>query len=151
MKHKLLSDTGVHGRHLFVLVSIAFLAAGMLTTRPSLAATRTDVSPVCTVEWAVDADGDWDEPTKWSTGAVPTTTDDVCIDRPGVDVTVTVRDIHEANSLYASDAMAIASSGSLTLFQPSEITGDFTLNGGTLNAQGGLEFAGTSSLSERKL
>jgi hypothetical protein len=127
----------------FLLIVVIFLTTGLLVATllsPNGAAAQI----ACTVEWAVDADGDWGAPTNWSTGVVPTATDNVCIDRPGIDVTVTVRDVREANSLHATDALLIISSGSLSLFQPSDLKGDFTLSGGRLNAQGGLDLSGTS-------
>jgi hypothetical protein len=50
------------------------------------------------VRWIHDGDGWWDEPAKWSTGAVPGADDDVIIDRPGGVVTVTVRPEYAASA-----------------------------------------------------
>ena len=40
--------------------------------------------PPATVTWITDGDGFWDVASNWSTGVVPTATDSVLIDRPGV-------------------------------------------------------------------
>jgi hypothetical protein len=64
------------------------------------------------VFWNVDASGSWDVASNWSTGTVPGAADDVFLDRPAGDFTIT----HGAgdfavNSVHASkNALVIATS-----------------------------------------
>lgn len=116
---------------------LALCLAGVLSDPP--------VTRAATVSWAVDADGFWDVGSNWSTGNVPQAGDDVIIDRPGVDVTVTHRfgrtnNVTTINSLTATDHLVL-SGGTLTLASASSLA-TFEMIGGTLNGAGSLTISG---------
>ena len=86
------------------------------------------------VSWKSDGDGSWNDPTKWSTGAVPTSGDDVVIDRPGANPTVTFTGdglIEPYHSLIVHDRLAMAS-GNLRISADSRIDGSFNFSGGSI-------------------
>ncbi len=87
--------------------------------------TAFDVLPG-TIVWISDESGDWDDPSNWSEGQVPTANDDVFIDRVGSDITVTVSGFSAARSLRSSEDMEIP--GRLTLTGPSQADASFTVN-----------------------
>ena len=68
----------------------------------------------CTISWSIDADGFWDDPNNWqdnTTGAhrLPSAADDVCIDRPGGDFTVTHRQGSDSiRSLHSQEAIVLS-------------------------------------------
>ena len=104
-----------------------------------------------TVTWIVDQSGSWDNPANWSTGLVPTASDDVVIDRSGGNAgltnrfTITVSGNDFAHSIQSKEAIDI-SAGALTVSASSSISGNFTLeNGGTLNAGGTVTLTGLST------
>ena len=113
------------------------------------------------VSWKSTSSGSWDVAGNWSTGKVPTASDDVTISQSGVTVTVSGSDA--AHSLTSAGALVVAS-GSLTLGADSSTTaaltidagaklttngtltlsGDTADNSGTLAVVGGLSFAGAT-------
>ena len=98
-----------------------------------------------TVVWNVDANGSWDVPGNWSTGAVPGAGDDVFLDRPAGNFTIThaAGDI-AVNSIHASRNGLVISGGILTIGAASEL-GDFSFSSVTL--KGNLTTSGTVNSS----
>ena len=89
---------------------------------------------MATVTWNTDAAGSWENPANWmasdtGTGRVPTTTDDVVINRPGFSPTVTITGNESVHSLTAKSPLDVASGG-LTVNANSEIFSALTLDGG---------------------
>lgn len=102
------------------------------------------------VSWAVDANGFWDAPANWSTGAVPGPNDDVVIDRPAGDYTVTVRQgVSTVHSITARERLTVGVSGggvSLTVTGPVDATAGLTVAYATL--AGATVSAGTTIRSD---
>jgi RHS repeat-associated protein len=83
-----------------------------------------------TVSW-VGGSGDWNTAANWSTGALPSTNDDVVIDRPG-EITVTHSSgTHTVKSLLSQEAFQL-SGGSLTVSNTVQVNSTFTLSAGAL-------------------
>ena len=81
----------------------------------------------------VGADGDWNSPANWSTGTLPGPTDDVLIDRPDLDLTVTISTgTNTIRSLTCAERLRMTG-GSLAISQTSVITRNFILLAGTLS------------------
>ncbi len=88
------------------------------------------------VFWNVDSDGFWDDAANWDTGTVPSPTDDVIIDRPTANPTVTIRfGAQSVNSVTSHEALVL-SGGTLSVAAPSEVNNTFTLSGGDLTGAG---------------
>jgi len=78
--------------------------------------------------------GDWEAPENWLDNVVPTSSDNVLIDKPGV--TVTINSHVTIQGLDSTASIDIAG-GSLTVQADSEINGDLTITAGqTLIAEG---------------
>ena len=85
----------------------------------------------CTVSWITNADGFWDIPTNWSTGNVPSLTDDVCINVAG-DIIITHRqDVTTVNSIQSEEALLL-SGGTLNVATTIQVNNTFNIDGGTL-------------------
>ncbi len=100
-----------------------------------------------TVFWVTNTDGDWNNPANWSTGQVPGPNDDVLIDRPGVDITVTYSSgTSSVRSLRSTEAFRIAG-GSFTVTNSSRILGAFTIDSGASLTASGIDarFTATGS------
>lgn len=97
------------------------------------------------VTW-VGSSGDWDNPSHWSTGSLPTPADDVQINTVGITVTHTGFNTDAVHSL-TSKALLNISNGSLSLEDASSLTAGLTLSGGVLTGQGDLVLKGTSTWS----
>jgi hypothetical protein len=98
------------------------------------------------VSWASTTSGNWDDPTKWSGGAVPTAADDVTINQPGVTITVEAGS-QAAHTLTGSDALAL-SGGALTVGAASTFAGSATVNvGSTLTLSADTTLSGTVAVS----
>ena len=69
-------------------------------------------SGTCTDSWKSAVNGDWSEAAKWSTGAVPTSSDEVCITVAG---TYTVTAESSSSSLYVKSLTVEPASGGATL------------------------------------
>jgi RHS repeat-associated protein len=94
------------------------------------------------VFWTSTQSGFWDVGSNWSTGKVPTASDDVTINQPGV--TVTVRDAEAAGTLSGSDALTIASGGSLNIAKASTFGGNVSVSsGGALSASASTTLSGS--------
>ncbi len=121
------------------------LAAALATVAlPSL----TRATPV---SWSVDADGQWTTPSNWSTNALPTSTDDVTLDRPLGSYTITLSSgAQSINSLTSHENLSLTG-GTLSLSSPSTVTGSFSLTGGTLTGPGSLTLAGPATFSSGAL
>lgn len=88
--------------------------------------------PAGTVVWVSGADGDWLDGFNWHSGEVPTATDDVVIDRSGLDLTVRVTGTASAASVTATNDLHV-DSGSLTVNDGSSIiSGTLLLDNRTL-------------------
>ncbi len=84
-----------------------------------------------TVSW-VGGSGDWNTAANWSSGALPTTNDDVVINPASTSVTVThASGIHAVKSLASQRAFSLTG-GSLTVSNTVQVNNTFTLAGGTL-------------------
>ncbi|MCI5066313.1 hypothetical protein MRY87_11375, partial [bacterium] len=81
-----------------------------------------------TVVWDSDQSGDWSDGSKWDTGAPPQPGDDVVIDRPNVDLTVTISGgIQEVRVLDCQESLHVIA-GALTVTDIAEVFNDFRLN-----------------------
>ena len=89
---------------------------------------------LATVEWVFDGDGFWDVGSNWSTGQAPQPGDDVVIDRPAGNYTITHRSgTSQINSLAGSERLVV-SGGVLEVAGSVQIDNDFLLSGGTIRS-----------------
>ena len=106
------------------------------------------VCPAGAVNWD-GGSGNWSVATNWDTDTVPSAGDDVCIEVPGI--TVTVDDAQAAQSLVASSDIEITGTSSLlTLTSASEITGNLLISG-DLDAGADLTVAGTTTWEDSRV
>ena len=82
--------------------------------------------------WKAAVSGDWDDPTKWSLGHVPTSTEDAVIGAGSFTVTHSTSAIDSVHSLTSSAAFTM-SSGTLKIGTTLQINNTFTLSGGTIS------------------
>jgi len=126
------------------------------TSTPTATPTNTPTpTPTGTpvVHWKGAASGNWSDPTKWDTGSVPGSSDDVVIDVAGTyDITLDVN--ATVNSLTLGGAggtqtLVIGSGQTLTLNDASTISanGVMELSSGTLTGDGDLTVNGTFNWS----
>jgi len=116
-----------HARLLF-----AFVATLAVSPPPAHAAT---------VSWNVDTDGFWDVAANWNTGTVPQAGDDVVINRPSANVTVTFRTgTVTVNSLTSDESFSITG-GALDLSSTSALA-NLTMSGGQLGGTGTVNVSG---------
>jgi hypothetical protein len=95
------------------------------------------------IEWISDAGGNWNTASNWSTGLLPTATDDVFIGVTSSPVTITSGSVTVLSLI--SNANLTLSGGTLTLNDDSQINGTFIFSGGTLTGPGGLALFGTGN------
>ncbi len=93
------------------------LAAALITAAATLviavSATGTaQAAETCTDSWKAPVNGDWKEPAKWSTGSVPSASDEVCITVAG---TYTVTAESSSSSLFVQSLTVGPASGAATL------------------------------------
>ncbi len=90
-----------------------------------------------TIEWISDVNGSWHQASNWSLNRIPTSADDVIINRSAANVTVSIIDANaEAKSLHCTEALSIAAR-SLSLNGTSVVSADFSLSqGASFIAQG---------------
>ncbi len=87
---------------------------------------------LATVNWISDSDGFWDIGANWDTGMAPEAGDDVLINRPAADITVTYRTgTASINSLFSTEAFTLTG-GILDIAATAQVDNTFRLNGGTL-------------------
>ena len=91
---------------------------------------------VCNNSWLTDDDGEWTDATKWSSGAAPIVTDDVCIDVPGT-YTVTLNGARSVNSVTLGNATGV---------QTLLILGRDAGGAGSLSSAAGIDNSGTLTL-----
>jgi len=83
-----------------------------------------------TVEW-VGGSGDWGTAANWSSGVVPGPSDNVVIDRPGEELTITLSSgSRQVNALHCEENLSITG-GSLTVTDGSVVNGAFLMSAGT--------------------
>ncbi len=85
--------------------------------------------------------GAWDNPSNWSSGSLPASTDDVTVSSTAVNG-LTISDAETVNSIQGNGTISITG-GSLTIFSASEFDGELSVSGGTLQASGALSLGGT--------
>ena len=109
-----------------------------------------------TISWASAISGNWNDPTKWDSGTVPTAGDDVVIDASGADYTVTLNTNATVASftLNSANATFYASSRTFTVNGPSALTSgkvewvNSTWAGtGTLTNNAAIQIRGNSTIS----
>ncbi|MFO1369501.1 MAG: LEPR-XLL domain-containing protein, partial [Marinagarivorans sp.] len=117
----------------------------------TLAAPLALVQP--TVTWIGTQGGSWNLATNWSTGAVPTGSDNVSINLSnGQSVTLNGGSF-SVNSLVCNGELKLTNSATLELADESEIIGNLVLAGGTLDGTGtvtvlgAFDVTGSSTLS----
>jgi len=99
--------------------------------------TSFDLDEQNSVAWISDSNGDWNEPSNWSTGQVPGPNDAVIIDRKTANVSVRLPSGNMSVRSLISREDFLMNGGSLTVNQPSEIEGRFEIgNGSTLTVNG---------------
>src|SRR5688572_10889339 len=82
--------------------------------------------------WARSSDGLWDEPSNWSTGIVPRSNENVVIDVPVEVITVTHQGgLSTIQSLICYGGLII-DGGALHIVSAHQVSGNVSLNGGTL-------------------
>ncbi len=97
------------------------------------------------VSWISDADGFWDNPANWlddqGVNRVPADGDDVIIEKPNAEITVTFRTGSlSVNTLESTEELAVTG-GTLGIEGNSQ-TSDLTLSSGTLTGAGDLTVSG---------
>jgi hypothetical protein len=97
---------------------------------------------LATVSWAVDRDGFWDVPGNWSTGSVPLSGDDVILDRPGADVTVTLRSGTATVNVLTSQESLVVTGGTLSVGRDSTVR-ELSIANGTVTGAGGVSIGET--------
>ncbi|MCB0332308.1 MAG: hypothetical protein KDD55_02345, partial [Bdellovibrionales bacterium] len=95
-------------------------------------------SYAATVTWISDVDGDWADGANWSTGTPPVAGDDVIIDRPSANVTVSLSNQTEATvrTLDCQENLHLDLAG-LAVTNLANIWGEFRLNYSILTVEGG--------------
>ena len=111
---------------------------------------------LATVNWAVNNNGFWDVGSNWSTGFAPQPGDDVVLDRPAGDFTITHRSGTTNVSSITSEERLVASGGVLDVSGTIQISNDFVLSGATVKnasvlAGSGGEGVIVTSSSENRL
>ncbi len=123
--------------------AVADLSGDRLAAAYSIIFANYVVGPNTDV-WIASTSGDWNNPSNWSSGAIPLPADDVIIDPLDAPVTVThSAGTHSINSLNSTQAFVL-SGGSLTVTAgASVVNNSFTATtGGSLIVQGvGASFA----------
>ena len=122
---------------LLAMLLVAFAGLLAVTQRASAAE----------VSWITDADGNWNLETNWSSGSLPSSGDNVTIDRPG-DITITV-DERAVSILGLTSPDNLKISGQrFTVAGIANVEGAMELDGATLAASGATSsFDATGSVS----
>lgn len=119
----------------------ATLALTLAVVLPSL---RTEpAASAATVLWNTDASGLWMTPSNWSSGAIPGAVDDVVLDRPSANPTITftsnqpgygVRSLLVNETLELRDTVALNVATTTTLNASMRLMSHGQFSGGTINA-----------------
>jgi RHS repeat-associated protein len=123
-------------------VALPYSGTGTISPGFSAGGPITDVSgltaPSCTDSWTGPSAGHWDDASNWSTGAVPTSTDVVCVSTASQ---ITLADDSTAAQIFAPAATFLSAGGELQLTSGSETSqiGALEVNRLTLNAAGPVE------------
>ncbi len=97
------------------------------------------------VTWAVDVSGEWHIGSNWAPG-LPGVNDDVTIDRPAVNILVTMsQGAHTIRSLMSAERLTLTGGSILSVAQASTITNTFTLSDAVLAGAGDFSANGASS------
>ncbi len=98
-----------------------------------------------TVYWVAAGSGAWSNPNNWSTGRIPIQFEDVVIDVPGGEQTITISGDYVVRSLQSSESLVVTS-GSLTVKADSYVDGTLQLEENTaLTVTGsGVDFTANS-------
>jgi hypothetical protein len=117
---------------------------GMVAAALVLAA--AGAAGAATVQWAVDANGNWSTAANWSSNPnLPSPSDDVVIDRPGYSILVTHSGgTDSVNSLTCNEGLTL-SGGTLSLANNSSVNGTFLFTGGTLGGAGTVTLSGAAT------
>lgn len=110
--------------------------------RPILECLELRVTPT-TVHWNIDGNGFWDVPGNWDTGQAPGAGDDVVIDRPAGNFTVTVRDHQTINTLVNKESVDIEAGGGLRVQSAGTLDSAIALNGDYLEVDAATTLKGT--------
>jgi hypothetical protein len=147
------------GRHILCMKRVVALIVVFISTvivpisaaRPASATNAT--CPVNTVQWTGGVDYDWHTAANWSTNAVPTSSDDVCVDGSLVGglLTIEAADDAQAKSLTTINDtdMLINPGGSLTLTNDSVIENVFSY--GTIHNAADLTVTGLFAVDDGEL
>ena len=116
-------------------VALAVASLGTIGTVSLVSATPSGASsPTCTDNWLSPVSGLWTTAADWSTGVVPTSSDNACIKVAGT-YTVTLKGTEDANTLTLG-----GTSGKETLTVVGNAAGsailDLTANGSTITSHG---------------
>ncbi len=101
--------------------------------------------------WISDSDGSWHDDSNWIFGTAPVSGQNVVIDRPGVELTVTYSSGTTEIASLTSEESLVVSGGSLSLLATSTISSSLTLSGGTLTGSGDLTISGLTTWSSGTL
>jgi subtilisin-like proprotein convertase family protein len=98
--------------------------------------------------WDAGGDGaNWTDALNWSNNVLPSSSDDVVIDVPGVQTIQLISGTQSIRSLSSQENLTITG-GSLSITQPSVVNGSLTVSGGgTLNLGNSLTAAGAVSVA----
>ncbi len=100
------------------------------------------------VRWITVGPGDWSMGSNWSTGTVPTVSDDVVIDVPGGPFTVTVQaGAFAAKTVLCDEHLVIQSGGELSVGELLDVSGAITIGSGGLLVDTALEIPLAATLS----
>lgn len=97
------------------------------------------------VSWGVDVSGDWHVAGNWLPG-LPGVNDDVTIDRPAVNILVTLsQGAQSVRSLMSAERLTVTGGASLSVAEASSISNTFTLADGVLGGAGNFTANAASS------
>ena len=110
-----------------------------------LSLTTCMVADAAQVNWLGSSGGDWNDVVNWSSAPfLPTFTDDVRVDCPGIISITHSLGTADINSLYCAENLDLTG-GFLSVAAPSQVSQAFTLNGGSLIADGLFTCSGSSA------
>jgi hypothetical protein len=123
-----------------LLAALFAVAAFGLPAAPASAAT-------CDNSWNTDSSGDWGTAANWGAGHVPTSAENVCIDRGAANPTITISADATAATLAAAEHLTLTGG----TFRPAQgaagsiLSGDLDMTGGTLQLDQPIAVTGTTT------